>query len=147
MARLTGPRVQGDFAVSVRGLTELQRALKRSDTFVSKRLRKELSDTAKDVRDTARSGVPHKTGRHGGSGIRLAPSIKSSATTKGASVYSDAPHAIVQDVGGRVGRNHATILSRASVSHYMTEAVEEAKPYVMKRMEGLLDDLARNFEE
>lgn len=111
-------------------------------------------DVAGDVRSTARSYVTHKTGRHGGANVpHLAPSIRASVTAYGASVYSDAPQAIVQDSGGRVGRktpghpHGVTILQRANVSHYMTEAVREAQPYVTRRLEMLLDELERGFED
>lgn len=114
---------------------------------MGKRLRAELRDIAKDVRDTARVYVSHKTGRHGGADVpRLGPSIKASVTTAGASVYSDAPHSIVQDVGGRVGRNRATLLKRSEVSHYMTQATQDAQPYVTKRLEGMLGEFEREFE-
>lgn len=144
-ARAEGPWRRGDQSVRVTGLNELQRAFKRLDADGAKKLRRELRDIANDVRDTARSYVPHKTGRHGTDGPRLAPSIRSNVTAYGASVSSDAVHSIVQDVGGRVG-NH-TILQRANVSHYMTEAVQDAQPYVTRRMSMLLDELGKEFEE
>lgn len=122
------------------------RALKRVEGDAGKNLRRELRDIANDIRDTARAGVGHKTGRHGGSGTRLAQSIKSRVTGTGASIYSAAPHAIVQDVGGRVGHGKQTILKRADVSHYMTEAVDDARPYVNRRLDELLAEFGREFE-
>lgn len=134
-------------AIAVRGLTGLQRALRRADTETGKRLRRELRDIAKDVRDTAQTYVTHRTGRHGGADVpRLADSLKVSVTTTGATVFSEAPHAAVQDQGGRVGRNRATLLKRANVSHYMSNAVRDAQPYVTRRLEELMDELERDFE-
>jgi hypothetical protein len=136
---------RSDAAVAVSGLAPLLRALKQVEGDAGKNLRRELAEIAKDVRTTASAGVSHKTGRHG-KGPRLAQSIKSRATATGASVYSDAPHAIVQDVGGRVGRGHLTLLKRSEVSRYMTEAVHEARPYIDRRMTELLNEFGHEFE-
>lgn len=122
------------------------RALKRVEGDAAKLLRRELRDIADDVKMDAQANVTHKTGRHGGPNVpHLGPSIKSSTTGTGASIYSDAPQAIVQDVGGQVG--NSAILRRADVSHYMTKAVEDARPYVNRRLEELLDEFGREFEK
>lgn len=63
----------------------------------------------------------------------------------GASVYSDAPHSRVQDEGGQVGRNRATLLKRGEVSQYMTRAVRDSNALVSRRLEGLLADIERDF--
>lgn len=52
----------------------------------------------------------------------------------------------MQDQGGRVGRNHATLLKRSDVSQYMTKAVRDSSPAVEKQVDELLDQLGRNFE-
>lgn len=124
------------------------RALKRVQGDAAKLLRRELRDIADDVKMDAQANVTHKTGRHGGPNVpHLGPSIKSSTTGTGASIYSDAPHAIVQDVGGQVGRDRSALLKRADVSHYMSKAVEDARPYVNRRLEELLDEFGREFEK
>lgn len=134
------------YATRIHGYQELQRALRRTEGKVYPRLRRELLEIAGDVRTTARVYVPHKTGRHGGANVpKLAPSIRSSVTSYGASVFSAAPHSIVQDVGGRVG--NGTILKRADASHYMSHAVRDSLPYVNRRLEGLMGELERSFEE
>lgn len=133
------------YTVRLQGYTELVRALRRTDDMVYPYLRRELLDIAGDVRSVARTYVKHRTGRHGGPNVpRLAPSIRSGVTTQGASVFSSAPHSIVQDVGGRVG--HGAILKRSEVSHYMTDAVRDSQPYVTRRLEVLLSEIEHTFE-
>jgi hypothetical protein len=137
-----------DSAIAIRGLKELQAALKRSDEVAAKALRTELRGIADTVRDKARGNVTHKTGRHGGADVpRLGPSIKTSVTNTGASIYSKAPHAIVQDTGGQVGRGKSTLLKRASVSRYMTKAVAESEGDVERAMDRVLDDIGKDFNE
>jgi len=139
-------RRRGD-AIAVRGLSELQRALRKAEGNTGKNLRKALREVAKDVRDAARGNVEHRTGRHGGADVpRLGPSIKAGVTAVGASIYSNAPHSIVQDQGGQVGIARATLLKRASVSRYMTRAVVDSQPTVERKMDEVLDELGRDFE-
>ena len=63
------------------------------------------------------------------------------------SVYSSAIHAIVQDQGGQVGRNRATLLKRSEVSQYMTRAVQQKQATITKEVNAVLDDVARDFEK
>lgn len=93
----------------------------------------------------ARANVQHKTGRHGGPDVpKLAGSIRIGQTTSALSVYSNAPHARVQDEGGRVG--HGAVITRASASAYMTKAVQQSQGDVEKALGGLGDDIANEFE-
>lgn len=141
------PQFHSDgYSTRITGYTELQRALKRTDSRAYPYLRRELLNIAGDVRTTARVYVPHKTGRHGGPGVeKLGPSIRTNVTSYGASVSSGAPHSIVQDVGGRVG--NGAIIRRADASHYMTMAVRDSQPYVTRRLNVLMNELERSFEE
>lgn len=136
--------LRNDTAVNVRGLTELQRALRRAEGTTGKELRKGLREIAKGIQKDARGNITHKTGRHGK--VRLSGSIRTSVTTKGASVFSNAPHALVQDVGGQVGRNRAALLQRASVSQYMLKATRGAGPRIERELENLLDKLGRDLD-
>jgi hypothetical protein len=138
-------RREGGEAIVVSDLAPLMKALRRIEGTAARDLRRELREIANDVKMTAQAGVRHTTGRHGGPNVpRLAQSIKATTTGSGASVYSQAPHAAVQDVGGQIG--HGAIIPRARASHYMTGAVREAQPYISRRMEGLLDEFGREFE-
>jgi hypothetical protein len=131
-------------ALAVQGLAPLQRALKRSAGDVDKFTKRELKDIGNAVRDRARAKVQHKTGRHGESGIRLAPSIKTSVTQRGVSVYSNAPHAAVQDRGGRVG--HGAIIQRARASAYMTKAVKDSRGTVEESLVQLGSKIEQEYE-
>ena len=139
------PKVATGGTVAVKGLRELQAALKRGDANTSKQLTRELRELAKGVQRQARSNVEHKTGRHGGPDVpKLAPSIRTSVTRTGATVYSNAPHAAAQDLGARVGKG--AILQRSQVSRYMTRAVDESKSEIERGMDRVLDRLGRDFE-
>lgn len=132
-------------AIAVRGLTELQRAFRQAEGNASKYLRAELREIAKGVARDAKGNVTHKTGRHS-KGPRLKGSIRVSVTARSASVYSNAAHALVQDVGGQVGRNRATLLKRAEVSQYMLKATHNAGPHIERQVEQMLDRLGRDFD-
>lgn len=132
-------------AIHIDGLAELQRALKRGPGNADKELRRGLREAAKPVRTKARSYVTNETGRHGQSGIRLAPSIRIGVTARGASVYSMAPHAAAQDLGARLGNN--AILRRADASRYMSRAVQDSQADTSRRMQGVLDSVGRDFEK
>lgn len=148
MPRTYGNRGRvSDEAVAIEGLTALQRAFRRISKDAAKDLRRELRTIARGVAVVARRNVPHKTGRHGGPDVPyLEKTIRTSVTLTGASVYSDAPHAYVQDRGGQVGRDHATLLKRADVSHYMTNAVRDSRGDVERRLGRLMDELGRDYE-
>lgn len=139
MAKLTGQ------AVAVRGLRELQTALKRGDVNTSKHLVRELRELAKGVQRKARSNIEHRTGRHGDPDLpKLASTIRTSVVRTGASVYSNQPYAAAQDLGARVGKG--AILQRSQVSRYMTRAVDESKGDIERGMDRVLDRLGRDFE-
>lgn len=138
------PFTVSQHAQGVKGLAPLQRALKHAEGGSARELRKELKDIAEDVKMDAQANVSHRTGRSGGSGYHLGPSIKTSVAQRGAMLYSEAPHSIVHDVGGRVGKG--AIISRSSASRYMWNAVSEAGPYVSRRLDGLLESIGAEFE-
>lgn len=146
MARSYGRLLATEGTVVVEGLVPLQRALRLAEGNTGKHLKRRLREAAQPVADQAKANVTHKTGRHGNSGPTLERSIKVGVNARSVSVYSAAVHAIVQDQGGRVGRNRATLLRRASVSQYMTRAVQQKTPEVIDRVDRVLDDLAKDFK-
>jgi phage gpG-like protein len=77
----------------------------------------------------------------------LRDTIKVSVARSSASVYSTSVYGGVQNFGGRVGRNHATLIKRASVSQYMTRAAQTNKERVAREVEGVLDWLAEELEK
>jgi hypothetical protein len=134
-----------DEGVVVEGFAALQRVLKQIESGAHPELKKRLKVIGDHVAKTARGNVSHKTGRHFGS-PRIESSIKVSVTARGASVYSTAPHGGVQNVGGRVGRSHLTVIKRAEVSGYMTKAVQSDREFVQHETEALVQWLLRTFQ-
>lgn len=133
-------------AAGVKGLVELQRALRRVEGDAGKDLKRRLRVIAVGVQGRARGNVSHKTGRHG-EGPTIGQSLRVSVTQRGASLYTTAPHGFVQDRGGQVGRNRATLLRRDSVSQYMTRAVVSEQAHVRGQLAEMLDDFGREFEK
>lgn len=132
-------------AVAVRGLTDLQRALRRVEGSAGPELHASLKDIAGHVRDRAAGNVTNRTGRHG-AGPTIRGSLRASATQRGASIYTTAPHGYVQDRGGQVGRHGATLLRRGAVSQYMTRAVVSERAATLARLDRLLAGFGREFE-
>lgn len=133
-----GKLVAGE-GVVIEGLVPLQRALRRSEGNLGKNLRKRLREAAEPVKSAAKGNVRSRSGTLEGS-IRIGVNLSS------VSVYSNVVYANVQDQGGRVGRNHATLLKRAEVSQYMTRGIQQAQGAVNQRVGRVLDDLANDFE-
>lgn len=102
-------------------------------------------EMAKPIKAKAVEGAPAAPGHPGAVG-RLKGSIKIGATQRAVSIYSNLIYARVQDQGGRVGRNHATLLSRGSVSQYMTKAVRDAAPIMEAGLSKLGDLIATHYE-
>lgn len=131
---------RGDYALAVEGLGDLRRALKRVDAEADKAVRRELKEIGDAVRDRAARNVEHKTGRHNPGQKHLEHTLKTSVTRNAVTVFSNAPHAGVQDRGGRVG--HGAIIHRARASGYMTKAVSQSK----RDTEAALGDIGRRLE-
>jgi hypothetical protein len=113
--------------------------LRRAEGEVGPQLKREIGVAVEYVRALAKRNAPHRSGA-------LERSVRKSVTQKGGSVYSNLPYAYVLDSGGRVGRNHATLLRRGDMSHYMTRAAHDGRPYVSHRVEGMLNRLGRDFD-
>ncbi len=131
--------------VVVQGLAEMQRALRRAEHDLGPQLKKRLKEAGVQiVAPAARASAPRGTRAH--AGVKLADSIRTGVTQRGAWVASSAIHGGVQNYGGRVGRNHATVLKRGDVSQYMTGAVKRTQANVTEHVEGVLDWLARELD-
>lgn len=137
-----GPRIR-DEGIAVSGFSEIQKALATIDKGIQRELTKRLRKVGHGVALTAGRNVTSRTGRH--SGQRIERSIKVAVNRNSASVYSTAPQGGVQNVGGRVGRHHATLIKRSDVSQYMTKAVSSSRDEVTQDLEGLLDWLTEEF--
>ena len=140
-----------DQGIAMVGFRQLNAALARigagkADFGLAYELQRRLRTIGESVAASAPKFVSHRTGRHGDpSNPRLEDSVRISVTQRYASVYSSALHGGAQNVGGRVGRNKATLLKRADVSGWMNKAVAENAAFVEAEMEGLLDWLEAEF--
>lgn len=129
-------------AIVVQGLADMQRVLRKAEHELAPQLRQRLKETGEGiVAPAARRYAPRgvRSARYRFGGRDLSESIRVSATQRGASVYSTAIYGGVQNYGGRVGRNHATVLRRADVSGYMTRAVADTRTRATEHVEGVLD--------
>lgn len=126
--------------VYVEGLAAMQRVLFRAGHELGPELRLRLKAAVEQVRVTAQADAPSRSGR-------LRASIRVSVTQRSASLYSTAIYGGVQNYGGKVGRDHATLLKRAEVSQYMTRAAQSNKERVAREVEGVLDWLTHQLEE
>jgi hypothetical protein len=134
-------------AVAVQGFDQLQRALRRIEDGTAPELKQRMKLIGEHVREVARGNITHKTGRHDPHVPRLEDSLKVSVTMRGASIYSTSEAGGAQNVGGRVGRNHATILKRADASHYMDNAVKSETAYVQKEVNEVINWLLVEFQK
>lgn len=138
-----------DQGLVLHGFQQLQNALTRieskSDFGLEYELQRRLKLIGEKVAETAPAFVSHKTGRHG-EGVTLEDSVQVSVTKRMASVYSQSVYGGVQQSGGRVGRNHATLLKRSDVSQWMGKAVASERENVREELDGLLDWLVAEFE-
>lgn len=133
--------VSRGLSIRVRGLRETQAALRRADSDAPKRMRAALRDIAEGVRSDARGNSPTGPRPKRASSPELASSLRVSARAGSVSVFSNAPHAAVQNWGGRVG--HGAIIRRARASHYLSRAVAQNQARVERDMNALLDNLER----
>lgn len=134
--------------VYVQGLTSMRRVLRESQHTLGPQLQSRLRATGEGiVAPAARRLAPRgeRSALYRFAGQSLHESIRTSVTLRGASVYSTVDWGGVQNYGGRVGRNQATLLRRADVSRYMTRAVAETRPAATRHIEGTLDWLAREL--
>jgi len=118
----------------------------KADFGLAYELQQRLRTIGEAVAKAAPQFVSHRTGRHGDPGNpSLEESVRVSVTQRQASVYSTALHGGAQNVGGKVGRNHATLLKRADVSGWMIKAVGSEREFVREEVDSLLEWLEREF--
>lgn len=142
-ANRAGTRYAAGGTVVIEGLVPLQRALRRAEGDTDQHLKKRLKEAAEPVKRAAQAGVTNKWPDRPGD---LAASIKIGVNQRSVSVYSNAPHAKVQDQGGVVAGRGPHIF-RASASKYMTKAITKSAAEVNQRLGKVLDDLGRNFDK
>lgn len=128
-----------DSSVHLKGLRELQRSMRKAADGAGPEFRKELKGLGGAVLGRARSNAPVGPRPKRSSTRPLAASLRIAVNAKGVSIYSNEPHAYVQDRGGRVGKG--AIITRARASGYLTRAVRDGKPETTAAIERLLDKL------
>jgi hypothetical protein len=126
-------------AISVQGFAQLSRALRALGDGADKELRRRLKEIGDVVGLVAAGDAPRITGE-------LQHSIKSSAVTRGASVYSTAVYGGAINYGAWTKRGRGPHIRRASASHYMDKAVTQTQPFVEHEAEALLDWAMTTFE-
>lgn len=136
---------------AVRGFTQLQRALSRIEDGTSEEVRKhirEIGDRVALVEASLapRMGPDSKPSDTSGFPGELQHSIRSSATTTGASVYSTAVYGGAINYGA-MSKGRGPHIKRASASHYAERAVTATQAFVEKEILAVLDWLTTTFEE
>lgn len=127
----------------VRGLQPLRSSMRKAGLTAAIELTAGMRVIGQHVRDDAQAGAPvgpRPKRAHSGP---LAASLRVSVTQRGVSVYSNEPHAFVQDRGGRVG--HGAIITRARASGYMSKAVSSNQVLVTAALDALLDNVERTI--
>ena len=127
-------------AVAVHGFAGLQAALKRIEDGVQPELRRKILEIGAQVALVAAGNAPRDTGQ-------LQHSIKVSAFSRGASVYSTADYGGVQNVGAMTRSGRGPHVKRGRASHYMDKAVTETSPWVEQEISSVLDWLLTTFQE
>ncbi len=133
-------RKSAGYAVEVDGVKKAQAALAKVSADATAGVRRTLREGAGDIAEDARANITHPVTGALGRGIRVG------ATARGAVVFNDAPHAVVQDVGGKVGRGRSTVLTRSTVSQYMTRAGRDGAGKVVSRVDRLLKRIESDFK-
>jgi hypothetical protein len=134
-------------AITVQGLTELNRALQLTADGVGAEVQSRIMLIGEYVKQAAISNVQHKTGRRGNPTIEEAMGI--SVILRGASIYTTAVQGGVQNVGGGPHAGWAARgphVKRASASHYMDKAVMGSVAYVQQQTEAILDWIETTFQ-
>lgn len=132
-----------DFAVRTEGLTPLLRSLNKVNKGAGKEIKQGLREIAKKVRADAKPLAPKGTKPlPANRKVRLAGSIRYSATTKGASVGSALPQAPVLEYGGTIRPRGVPI--KIKPHKFLTRAVQKDTAHIEEELGRLFDDLARS---
>lgn len=134
-------------AVSIRGLREFRRQLKKISPELDKATREILKDAGELAAAEARRRAPRgSTDRHRSHRDRryrpgrLAGSIKVSSTQARLSIYSNLPYAAVHEYGGTIRPRGVPI--RIKESRMIRGAVEARTDDVIREVEKVTDRLA-----
>jgi hypothetical protein len=133
------PAKYADGVIEVRGLRELQAALRRIDGQSQKELRVVLNEAAKVVSELAAQRMPRRSGR-------AAASLKARSGQREAAVQGGSarvPYYAWLDFGGSVGRKGSVHRPFLRDGRYMYPAYRDRKATVQEKMEEGLAALVR----
>lgn len=128
-----------DTKVEVRGIRQLNSALKKMEGDLDKQLRAAFLSIAERVSSDAAGRVPKRTGR-------AASSIKPKASTRGASIAfggSRAPYYPWLDFGGRVGIKKSVTRPFIKRGRYVYPAIEDDNQFIRDKTDEALERIAR----
>lgn len=125
--------------VKVKGIIELQKALRKIEKDLPKELAAGLAEAAEIVGAHARTKVPVRTGA-------ARDSIKARKQQRSASLAtggSRAPYYPWLDFGGRVGRNKTSMREFVKGGRYIFPALAEKDAQVKEKVDEVLARLAK----
>lgn len=126
--------------IEVIGLREFQASLRKMDADLPKQLRLALNQAAQLVIDTARPGIPRRSGA-------AAASLKARSSQREARVAAGgrkAPYYPWLDFGGKVGQHNGTARPFFTEGRYIYPALRKNRDEITKVMQVAITDLARN---
>lgn len=127
-----------DQTIQVKGIRDLQRALRDIDRDLAKQLGEGLAEVADIVAKTARPLVPVKTGR-------AASSMKVRKTQRAASLAvggTKAPYFQWLEWGGRTGRNKSVVRPFIPIGRTIYPTVKEKDAEIKNKLDEVLRRLA-----
>lgn len=131
--------------IQVRGIQDLQKALRQIDRDLPKELAAGLAEAAEIVAKTARPKVPTRTGKAAGS-ITVRKQQRGASLAVGG---NRAPHFPWLDFGGRVGPKKSVARPFIKSGRYVYPALAEKNTEVKAKVDEVLERMARKagFEQ
>lgn len=124
--------------ISIDGLAQFNRALRRLDADLPKLLRLAMNRAADVVVDYGQARIPKRTGR-------AASTIKARSTRTSVRVAEGGPRAPYVpwlDFGGRTGRRKATVREFITSGRYLYPALTDRRAEIERALENALSEVA-----
>ena len=124
--------------ISIDGLAQFSRALRRLDGELPKLLRLAMNKAAGVVVDYGQAKIPKRTGR-------AAATIKARSTRTAVRVVEGGPRAPYVpwlDFGGRTGRRKATVREFITSGRYLYPALTDKRAEIERALEDALREVA-----
>lgn len=134
--------------IEVRGIRQLQSALKKIDSELAGELKVSFRKIAETVVSHTQSKVPHRSGR-------AASSIKAKSSSRGASIAvggTAAPYYPFLDFGGSTGRGHSPgragsgVIKRSFIQggRYLYPTIAADNQHIKEEVDNVLERLAKS---